>query len=467
MTTIPATVSSLRETFHSGLTRNIEWRRAQLEGMKRMLVDNETVFADALFDDLGKAPTESLLTEISFLSTEISHTLKHLAGWMKPRRTSVPLVLQPASAKIVPEPLGVVLIIAPWNYPLLLALSPLIGAIAAGNTAVVKPSEIAPRTAEVLAKLVPVYLDARAIRVVEGGIPETTELLEQRFDHIFYTGNGTVGRIVLTAAAKHLTPVTLELGGKSPAFVDGTANLAQVAKRIAWGKFVNTGQTCVAPDYVIGAQTVLDELVTHLDEAVREMYGNAIAKNPDYGRIVNSAHFARLDAYLAESRASKKGAGTIVVGGETDANTNFIAPTVLNHVSRDAAIMRDEIFGPILPLLAAETLDDALAFVNAGDKPLALYVFSEDAPTKLRWQAETSSGAIGINVPVIHLSAPELPFGGVGPSGMGSYHGEQSFRTFSHDKPVLSKPLSPDTLGSTVMPPYSEAKTKLLRKLLP
>jgi aldehyde dehydrogenase (NAD+) len=424
-----------------------------------MLADNADIIADALHDDLGKPATESYLTEIGFLSGEIRNTLKHLSSWTKPKRVNIPIVLQPGSAKVVPEPLGVVLIIAPWNYPFLLTLSPLVGAIAAGNVAVLKPSELAPKTSAVLAALVPVYLDQRAVTVVEGGIAETTTLLEQRFDHIFYTGSGPVGRIVMTAAAKHLTPVTLELGGKSPAYVDESSNLRQVAKRIAWGKFVNTGQTCVAPDYVLGTQDVLDELAFYLADAIRDMYGSAIEANPDYGRIVNDGHFKRLVSYLDD--------GDVVIGGEHNAKIRYLAPTVINRVSRSAPIMQGEIFGPILLLVAASDLSDAIAFVNELDKPLALYVFSEQSAVIQRWQNETSSGALGVNAPIIHLSAHDLPFGGVGPSGMGSYHGEQSFLTFSHLKSVMSKPLSPDTLAATVMPPYTQAKTKLIRKLLP
>jgi len=456
---IPALVESLRDTFRSGLTRPLAWRREQLQSLDRLLSDNGDLIAAALFEDLGKPDTEAYLTEIGFLSTEIRHTLKHLNSWAKPQRVIAPVVLQPGSAKLVPEPLGVVLIIAPWNYPFLLTLSPLVGALAAGNTAVLKPSELAPKTSEVIASLVPVYLDKRAVAVVEGGVPETTELLEQRFDHIFYTGSGPVGRIVMTAAAQHLTPVTLELGGKSPAYVDDSVDLRQAARRIAWGKFVNTGQTCVAPDYVIGRQDLLDQLASHLADAIRDMYGSAIHANPDYGRIVNDSHFARLTSYLAD--------GDIAVGGETDAASRYIAPTVLNHVSPDAPVMQGEIFGPILPLIAVDDLDGAIRFVNDRDKPLALYVFSSEGSVIARWQNETSSGALGVNAPVIHLSALNLPFGGVGPSGMGSYHGKNSFDTFSHLKPVMSKPLNPDTLGPVVMPPYTPAKAKLVRKLLP
>lgn len=454
---IPAQVDALRDSFNSGLTRSLAWRREQLLSLKRMLTDNQDLLEDALLHDLGKPGIESHITEIGFLLGEVAHTLKHLKGWAKTRSVAVPLTVQPASASIQPEPLGVVLIIAPWNYPLLLTLSPLIGALAAGNTVVLKPSELAPRTAEVLAALVPVYLDQRAVAVVNGAVSETTTLLEQRFDHIFYTGNGTVGRIVMTAAAKHLTPVTLELGGKSPAWVDASANLKQVAKRLVWSKFVNTGQTCVAPDYVIATQETLDLLTPYLVDAVRDLYGTAIERNSDYGRIIDERHFDRLVSYLDD--------GDVVFGGETDRAQKYIAPTILRNMAPDAAVMRDEIFGPILPLVDVADLDEAIAHVAEGEKPLAVYVFSADSTTQRRWQRETSSGALGFNVALVHLSVAELPFGGVGASGMGNYHGERSFETFSHMKAVLSKPLSPDTLAATVMPPYTSTKSRLLRKL--
>ncbi|MEB4615713.1 aldehyde dehydrogenase family protein [Leucobacter sp. M11] len=455
---MPALVAEMRAGFRSGLTRPLAWRREQLAGIRRMLVDAEETLEAALAADLGKSPVESQVAEIGFLISEIDHTVANLARWAKPRRVSVPLALQPAAARVRPEPLGTVLVIAPWNYPLMLSLSPAIGAIAAGNAVVIKPSELAPAVSHALATLLPLYLDRRAIAVVEGAVPETTELLAERFDHIFYTGNGRVGRIVAAAAAKHLTPVTLELGGKSPAYVDATVDLPAAAKRIAWAKFLNCGQTCVAPDYVLGDRATLDRLAPLLAAAVHDLYGSQPARNPDYGRIVTEAHLDRLLGYLGD--------GTIVTGGDADRADRFLAPTVLAGVSRDAAIMSEEIFGPILPLVAVEDLSDAIAFVAERDKPLSLYVFSEDAAVRRRWEAETSSGALAFNAPVLHLTVPELPFGGVGESGTGSYHGERSFLTFSHEKAILSKPLSPDTLGPTIMPPFTERKEGIVRRLL-
>ncbi|WP_244303270.1 aldehyde dehydrogenase family protein [Leucobacter coleopterorum] len=308
------------------------------------------------------------------------------------------LAVLPASAKIVPEPLGVALIIAPWNYPLMLALSPMIGALAAGNAVVVKPSELAPATSSLIARAVPDVLDRRAVAVIEGGVPETTALLEVPFDHIFYTGSGRIGRVVARAAAEHLTPITLELGGKSPVYVDDTVPLADAARRIAWGKYMNAGQTCVAPDYVLGKGEVLRKLSPLLAEAIHELYGSASDRNPDYGRIVNDAQFGRLVGYLAD--------GHVAVGGRHNAETRFIEPTVLTGVERESAVMRDEIFGPILPLVEVQDIDDAMSFVTSRDKPLAAYVFSGDGAVRHRWERETSSGALNFDVPVLHLVAP-------------------------------------------------------------
>lgn len=458
MTDIPVHLEALRNTFQQGTTKPLSWRRNQLEQLDRMLDEREADFERALNEDVGKHAVESQLTEIGFLRSEIAHALKHLRSWARRKRVSVPPVVLPASAWVTPQPLGLVLIIAPWNYPLMLALSPLIGAIAAGNTAVVKPSEISSATSRTLARIVPEYLDIRAVRVIEGGVEETTELLKHRFDHIFFTGNGTVGRIVARAAAEHLTPVTLELGGKSPLFIDDTVDLAQAARRIVWAKFLNCGQSCVAPDYVLATPEVLVELETALPDAIYELYGNAIDRNPDYGRIVSEPHFERLVSYLTDGR--------IVTGGSHDRDTRLIEPTILADVPRDAAVMREEIFGPILPLVAITGVTDAIEVVRSRPHPLSVYVFSQDPDVRRRWEAETTSGALTYGAPVMHLSIPDLPFGGVGESGMGAYHGQRSFDTFSHHRAVLAKPLRPDTLGPTVMPPFTKTKEGLVRNLL-
>ncbi|MFF1808282.1 aldehyde dehydrogenase family protein [Streptomyces sp. NPDC058251] len=427
-------VSRLRATFRSGRTKPVEWRTRQLRRLREMLTEHGEDLAAALHADLGKSSTEAFRTEINFTVREIDHTLEHLDGWLRPESAPVPAHLgDDASAWTQYDPLGVVLVIAPWNYPLQLLLTPLLGALAAGNAVVAKPSELAPATSDVVARLLPRYLDTEAVAVVEGGIPETTALLAERFDHIFYTGNGTVGRIVMRAAAEHLTPVALELGGKSPAFVDRDADLAVVADRLARGKFLNAGQTCVAPDYVLTDPETARALEPELAQAVEALFGTEPRRSAEFGRIVNERHFDRLSSLLDSGRT--------VTGGDSDRATKYIAPTVLADVDPKAPVMREEIFGPILPIVTVADLDEAIGFINDRDKPLALYVFTESDTTRERIAAETSSGGLGFGLPLAHLTVSDLPFGGVGESGMGSYHGRYSIETFSHRKAVLEKPL--------------------------
>ncbi|MCX5054923.1 aldehyde dehydrogenase family protein [Streptomyces sp. NBC_00474] len=428
-------VARLRATFRTGRTKPLEWRTAQLRRLRDMLTEQGPDLAAALHADLGKSAAEAHRTEIDFTIREIDHTLDHLAEWLRPEAAPVPAHLgADASAWTQYDPLGVVLVIAPWNYPAQLLLAPVVGALAAGNAVVAKPSELAPATSAAIARLLPAYLDTDAVAVVEGGIPETTALLAERFDHIFYTGNGTVGRIVMRAAAEHLTPVTLELGGKSPVFVDRGTDIDVVADRLARGKFLNAGQTCVAPDYVLTDPATAAALEPALTRAVEALYGTDPQASGEYGRIVNERHFDRLSGLL--------GSGRIVVGGGSDRTAKYIAPTVLADVDPEAPVMREEIFGPILPVVTVPGLDEAIDFINDRDKPLALYVFSESADTRGRIAAETSSGGLGHGLPLAHLTVSDLPFGGVGESGMGSYHGHYSIETFSHRKAVLEKPLS-------------------------
>ncbi|MEU1444005.1 aldehyde dehydrogenase family protein [Streptomyces mirabilis] len=450
------TVTRLRATFNTGRTKPLAWRKQQLQALRRVLTEQGDVFEQALQADLGKSATESHFMEIGFLVKEIDHTLRHLDKWLRPSRVSVPLSLVPARAWTVREPLGTVLIISPWNYPVNLALAPLIGALAAGNCVILKPSEVAPATSAVLAHWLPQVLDPQAVAVIEGGVPETTALLEQRFDHIFYTGNGTVGRIVMAAAARHLTPVTLELGGKSPAVVEPGTDLATAARRIVFGKFMNAGQTCVAPDYVLAIGQAGADIEAHLTDAIREMYGTHPARSDDYGHIINERHFDRLSGLLNDGRT--------VVGGDHDRDALYIAPTVLADVDPDSAVMGQEIFGPILPIVRVPDLDAAIAFITGRDKPLALYAFTASKRSKRRLVAETSSGGLAFGVPTVQLSVHGLPFGGVGESGMGRYHGAHSLDTFSHTKSVLDKPLKPDTLRVTY-PPYTRRKDRILRRI--
>ncbi|MER5563602.1 aldehyde dehydrogenase family protein [Streptomyces sp. NPDC002506] len=428
------TVARLRATFRSGRTQPLAWRTTQLRRLRDMLTTHGADLAEALHADLGKSSTEAFRTEIDFTIREIDHTLEHLADWLRPEPAPVPAHLgADATAHTQYDPLGVVLVIAPWNYPVQLLLTPLLGALASGNAVVVKPSEMAPATSSALARLLPRHLDTDAVAVVEGAVPETTALLAERFDHIFYTGNGTVGRIVMRAAAEHLTPVTLELGGKSPAFVDRGADLSVVADRLVRGKFLNAGQTCVAPDYVLTDPETARALEPEFARAVEALFGADPQSSREFGRIVNERHFDRLAALLDSGRT--------VTGGGTDRAAKYIAPTVLADVDPKSPVMREEIFGPILPVITVADLGEAIEFINDRDKPLALYAFTESDRTRERLAAETSSGGLGFGLPLAHLTVSDLPFGGVGESGMGNYHGRYSIETFSHRKAVLSKPL--------------------------
>lgn len=449
-------VSKLRAAFKTGKTRSLAWRMEQLDALKRMLIDNQEHIIDAIAADLGKPRFEAFTTEVGFLLSEIEHTQKHLAKWMKPTKVKTSVVVQPASSRIYKEPLGVTLVIGAWNYPLQLSIGPAIGAIAAGNCVVVKPSEVSQNTSAIINGLLPQYLDSDCVRVVEGGIPETTDLLEQKWDYIFYTGNGTVGRIIMTAAAKHLTPVTLELGGKSPTIVDETADLKVTARRIIWGKFTNAGQTCVAPDYILVHERVHDELIAEFKSAIGEFYGDDPKSSTDYGRIINERHCKRLIGLLES--------GTVAHGGEHDISEKFIAPTLMTGVDGDSAIMAEEIFGPILPILKVASIDEAIDFVNERAKPLALYVFAKSKARAKQVIRQTSSGGGSINHVWMHLAVPGLPFGGVGESGMGAYHGHHSFDLFSHKKSILDKPTFVDP--SLVYPPYGDFKKNIIKRLL-
>jgi aldehyde dehydrogenase (NAD+) len=362
-------------------------------------------------------------------------------------------VALPGASHVQPEPLGVALIIGAWNYPIQLVLAPLIPAIAAGNCAVIKPSEVTPRASKLLAELVPKYLDSDAIAVVEGAVEETTALLEQRWDHIFYTGGSVVGRIVMKAAAEHLTPVTLELGGKSPAIIDDGADLKSAARRIAWGKTLNAGQTCIAPDYVLVSPQQKPALIDALKQSFRDMLGPDPLASGDYAAIVNDRHFERLRALLAQ--------GTPVIGGQADPSTRKIAPTVLTDVALDSEVMTDEIFGPILPIIEVDNLDRAIGFVRRGDKPLAAYLFTRSSASEKKFLAELACGSVAINDVMMFMSVPELPFGGVGMSGMGSYHGKAGFDRFSHLKAVIRRGRFPEI--PIRFAPYSALKMKLLK----
>jgi len=420
-----------------------------------MLRENTGPLVAALQADLGKPELEALSADLAIVTGEVDVALKNLARWTRPEKVATPLAQQPGRSWIQREPLGVVLVIAPWNYPVQLLLLPAVGAIAAGNAVVLKPSEVSAHVSAVLAELVPRYLDPEACALIEGAVPETTALLDERFDHIFYTGGPAVGRVVMSAAARHLTPVTLELGGKSPCIVHESANLDVAARRIAWGKFLNAGQTCIAPDYVLVSRSREDELVEKIAAVVGEFYGPDPAATPDYGRIASHRHHERLTKLLDGQE--------IAFGGQSDAESRYLAPTLLRNVSPDAPVMTEEIFGPILPVLPVDDLDEAIAFVNAREKPLALYVFSEDPDVERQTLERTSSGSVCVNATIFQVGNMNLPFGGVGESGMGAYHGRHSVDTFSHRKSVLSKSTRLDP--KLAYPPYGKLKTRLFKRL--
>ena len=445
----------LQATFETERTMNLAWRAKQLAAIERMMVECEQEFMDALKSDLGKHPQESWTTEISYVAGEAAYARKRLKRWAKNRKVSTPAIGQPGKSWLQPEPLGVVLIIGAWNYPLQLTLAGLAAAISAGNCAVVKPSELAPATSEAIARRVPEYLDSDCVKVVEGAVPETSALLELPWDHILYTGGGNVARIVMAAAAKHLTPVTLELGGKSPCVVMPDADLLTTARRIVWGKFTNAGQTCIAPDYVLVDAETEKKLIPLIQQAVTEMFGEDPEASADYGRIVNDRHFDRVSG-LIES-------GTVAIGGQTNAETKYIAPTVLTDVAPDSPAMREEIFGPVLPVLRSDDLEASIRFIRQSDKPLAAYIFTKDSSSEACFLEKVSCGNVCVNDTMMFMAVDELPFGGVGPSGMGNYSGEYGFKTFSHMKAVMKRGWWPDV--ALRYAPYTDKKFNLLRKL--
>jgi aldehyde dehydrogenase (NAD+) len=450
-----AVFAELQATFRSGRTRDLAWRSAQLAALERMMNEQEAAITEALKQDLGKPALESWVAEISYVAEDAAYCRKKLRKWARPRKVYTPSVAQPGKSWVQPEPLGTVLIIGAWNYPLQLVLAGYAAAIAAGNCAILKPSELAPATSALMAKIVPQYMDTDCVRVVEGAVPETTALLELPFDHILYTGNGNVGRIVMAAAAKNLTPVTLELGGKSPCVVMPDANLETAARRIAWGKFTNAGQTCIAPDYILTDADTEAKLLPLLKKTLRDMYGEDPQTSDSYGRIVNERHFDRLTGLMQS--------GDVAIGGHSNRDARFISPTVLTGVTRDSAVMQEEIFGPILPIVRINDFNEAIDFIRDGDKPLASYLFTGDTAAETRFVEEISCGSTCINDTMMFMMVHELPFGGVGASGMGAYSGEYGFNTFSHEKAVMKRGLWPDP--PLRYAPYTKTKFNWMRRL--
>ena len=430
-TDIQTIVKAQRDFFDSDTSKDLSFRREQLLKLKRMMSDNEQAIIDALHKDLRKHEFEAYATEIGIVMVDIDKTLAKLNKWAKPRKVKTPPFHYVASSYIKPDPLGNVLIIAPWNYPVQLLIAPLVGAIAAGNTAIIKPSEMSVHTSALMAELINNTFDSQYIKVIEGGVEETQLLLEEKFDFIFFTGSTRVGQIVYQAAAKHLTPVALELGGKSPCIVDTDIHLDFTAKRIVWGKFVNVGQTCIAPDYLLVDHKIKDALIAKIKFYIHKFFGENPEDSDSMGRIINEHHFDRLVSYLND--------GDIIEGGQHDRTKKYIAPTLIDNVNMDSGIMKDEIFGPILPIVAYGNLKEALDHINSGEKPLALYIFSKNNRKVERILNETSAGGVTVNDTLMHIANGALPFGGVGASGIGAYHGQHSFELFSHMKSVLHR----------------------------
>ncbi|BAY75731.1 aldehyde dehydrogenase [Nostoc linckia NIES-25] len=454
LSNISEIIQHQREFFQTGKTKDINFRIEQLQKLKQAIIEHEQEIIEALQADLYKPVVETYLTEIAVIK-EIDYAIKHIKTWTKPKKAPVSLEFFSYSARIYPEPVGVVLIISPWNYPFQLAISPLVGAIAAGNCAIIKPSEIASHTSGIVAKIITKYFQKAYIAVVEGGVEASQKLLAEKFDHIFFTGGTAVGKIVMEAAAKHLTPVTLELGGKSPCIVDTDINVEHTARRITWGKFINAGQTCIAPDYLLVDKKIKKDLIDSLEKSLKEFYGDNPANSPDYARIISQKHFDRLSKFLEN--------GEVIIGGETKSSERYIAPTIIDNVPLEDSVMQEEIFGPILPIIEYSDIAEAIALINSRPKPLALYFFSQNKNLQKRVLQETSSGGVCINDTIMHVGVTSLPFGGVGDSGIGNYHGKASFDTFSHHKSVLQNSFWLDLKWRYA--PYHN-KLPLIKKLL-
>lgn len=431
----------------------MRFREEQLKNLLKLYEENAKAFEDAVHADFRKPPAETAIHEVELGKNDLRNLIYNLREYAKPDKPPKPLVNLLDGVYVYKDPYGVVLVMGAWNYPLQLTMVPVAGAIAAGNCVVIKPSEVAPATADLISQLVPKYLDKACYQVYLGGIQETTELLKEKFDYIFYTGSTTVGKIVQAAASKHLTPTTLELGGKSPLYLDKSADMEIATKRIFWGKFINAGQTCVAPDYVLCSKHVQKQLVDTAKKILNEFFGPDIKSSPDYARVISDRHFDRLVNLLRDQK--------IAVGGQIDPKERFIEPTLLTDVNPNSPIMQEEIFGPILPIVNVESVYEAVNYINAREKPLALYIFTKNKKDVEYIIRNTSSGGVTVNDTLVHLAVETLPFGGVGASGMGSYHGKQSFDIFTHKKSVLKKNFQaiPEKLQSVRYPPYTDRKT--------
>ena len=424
-------IEKQRKFFSTNKTKEIAYRIKQLRKLKKAIQENQGNIENALWDDLHKSPEEAYLTEISIVTQEIDHHLKHLKRWAKPKRVSTPLHLQPSSSKVIHEPLGVALIVAPWNYPFQLLINALVGSISAGGCTILKPSPYAPEIAKVMEKMISDNFDSQYIATIQGGRETNQILFKQRFDIIFLTGSPQLGKIVMKAAAEYLTPVVLELGGKSPCIVDADANIDIAAKRIAWGKLINAGQSCIAPDYLFAHHSIKDELLDKTEKSIKQMYGNNIKESRFYPRIVNKAAMVRLEGLMKN--------GKIHSGGEIDSENKFIAPTIIDEIKPNDPVMQEEIFGPILPVMTFDNINEPIDFINKNEKPLAFYYFGKNKKAKTVLEKTTSGGAC-INDTMMHIANHKMPFGGVGNSGMGQYHGKDSFLAFSNRRAVINTP---------------------------
>ncbi|XP_003744881.1 aldehyde dehydrogenase, dimeric NADP-preferring-like [Galendromus occidentalis] len=440
-------VEVLRKTFASGKTKSLAWRKDQIRKLQQFIEDHYEDLVNAAEKDIGKSRMESVLYEVEFVLNDIRGADIELEGWMKAESVPKTLMTVLDRSFVHSEPYGVALIIGAWNYPVQLVISPLVGAITAGNCAVIKTAELSPNTSKVMSKLTE-YLDKEAFLLINGGVEEATEILKEKFDFIFYTGSVSVGKIIYAAAQKYLTPVTLELGGKSPVYVHSDVDLEMTVRRILWGKFVNAGQTCVAPDYVMCHESVHDKFISSTHKIIREFFGENPRESPDFARIVTQRHTKRLVDLLKDA--------DIVLGGDADIEQRYLAPTVVQNVRATDPVMQEELFGPILPVLRVKNLDEAISFINARDKPLAAYVFAAHESIVSRFLNETSSGSACVNDVMVHLSVEGLPFGGVGSSGIGRYHGKHSFDCFSNKKAVLQRDFSwiGEAVGRRRYPPY-------------
>ena len=446
LNSVEQTFEQNRQYFKTQATKDVKFRKQQLKNLSKSIKNYETELLEAFNADLGKNKVEAFATEIGFVLKNIKLARKELKNWTKRKQVNTPLFMFPAKSYIMKEPYGTVLIIGPFNYPLQLVIEPLIGAIAAGNTAIIKPSEFTPHVTKVLRKIIEAVFNPEYVAVIEGEAETTKQLTALPFDYIFFTGSENVGRSVYQAASNNLTPVTLELGGKSPVIVDESANIKVTSERICFGKFTNAGQTCIAPDYLLVKKSIKDDLISALKATISEFYGKDVQRSEDFGRIVNERHFSRLTKLLTEQQQN------IIFGGTTNKDTLYVAPTIIDNVDLDSEIMQEEIFGPLLPIVTYEDFDEALALIQSKPKPLSLYLFSEDENATERVLNELSFGGGAINDTLMHIANPNLPFGGVGNSGIGQYHGKYSFDTFSHDKSYIFKTTRLES--SVIFPPY-------------